>query len=67
MGGMGILMDAPWRATDVVFTFAMWSVMMVGMMTPAATPMLLLFASIITGVFAIASPGFLAGDRETEE
>jgi len=44
MGGMG-LMDAPWHATDVVITFAMWSVMMVGMMTPAATPMLLLFAS----------------------
>ena len=45
MGGMGMVMDAPWRATDVFFTFAMWSVMMVGMMTPAATPMLLLFAS----------------------
>jgi len=45
MGGMGMVMDAPWRATDVFFTFAMWSVMMVGMMTPAATPMLLIFAS----------------------
>jgi predicted metal-binding membrane protein len=45
MGGMGMIMDAPWRATDVFFTFAMWSVMMVGMMTPAATPMLLIFAS----------------------
>jgi predicted metal-binding membrane protein len=45
MGGMGMVMNAPWRATDVFFTFAMWSVMMIGMMTPAATPMLLIFAS----------------------
>ena len=45
MGGMSMVMDAPWHATDVVFTFTMWLVMMVGMMTPAATPMLLLFAT----------------------
>ena len=44
MGGMAMVMDAPWRAADLFFTFTMWSVMMVGMMAPAATPMLLLFA-----------------------
>jgi predicted metal-binding membrane protein len=34
---------APWSATDYLLTFAMWSVMMVGMMSPTATPALLLF------------------------
>ena len=37
-------MDMPWTATDVFFTFTMWAVMMVGMMTGTAAPMLLLFA-----------------------
>jgi predicted metal-binding membrane protein len=37
-------MPMPWTATDVMFTFAMWAVMMAGMMTAAATPVLLLFA-----------------------
>jgi len=41
---MGMVMKQPWGARDVVFTFAMWAVMMVGMMTPAALPVLLLFA-----------------------
>jgi predicted metal-binding membrane protein len=44
MAGMG-MMDAPWHAADFLFTFAMWSVMMVGMMVPVATPMLLLVAA----------------------
>ena len=48
MGGMGMVMDAPWRTADLLFTFTMWSVMMVGMMTPAATPMLLLFSATHT-------------------
>ena len=37
-------MDTPWTATDIFFTFAMWAVMMIGMMIPTAAPMLLLFA-----------------------
>ena len=41
---MGMSMDMPWTATDVFFTFTMWAVMMVGMMTGTAAPMLLLFA-----------------------
>lgn len=43
--GMGMAMDAPWSATEFAFTFAMWTVMMVGMMTPAIAPLLLLFAT----------------------
>jgi predicted metal-binding membrane protein len=44
MADMGMTMDMPWTATDVFFTFTMWAVMMVGMMTGTAAPMLLLFA-----------------------
>jgi predicted metal-binding membrane protein len=45
MAEMGMSMDAPWTTTDVLFTFVMWAVMMIGMMAPAATPVLLLFAA----------------------
>jgi predicted metal-binding membrane protein len=44
MAEMGMAMDMPWTATDVWFTFTMWVVMMIGMMTGAAAPVLLLFA-----------------------
>ena len=44
MAQMGMTMDMPWTAADVFFTFVMWAVMMVGMMTGTAAPMLLLFA-----------------------
>jgi predicted metal-binding membrane protein len=42
---MGMI-DAPWRASDVFFTFVMWAVMMVGMMSATAAPVLLLFAEM---------------------
>ena len=45
MTRMGMKMDAPWGAADFFFTFSMWAVMMVGMMSPSATPMLLVFAA----------------------
>jgi predicted metal-binding membrane protein len=35
---------AAWGAGDFAFIFAMWTVMMVGMMTPSAAPMVLLYA-----------------------
>lgn len=41
---MGMSMAARWTAADVLFTFAMWVVMMVGMMAGSALPVLLLFA-----------------------
>jgi predicted metal-binding membrane protein len=45
MAAMGMPMDKPWTATDFFFTFAMWAVMMVGMMGPSVAPMILLFAA----------------------
>lgn len=35
-----------WHAADFAFAFAMWTVMMVAMMTPAAAPMILLYARV---------------------
>jgi predicted metal-binding membrane protein len=39
--GMGLMMPAtaPWNAIELAFVFAMWAVMMIGMMTPSAAPM----------------------------
>jgi predicted metal-binding membrane protein len=45
MPGMTMTTGAPWWAADFALTFTMWSVMMVGMMGPTATPVLLLFAA----------------------
>jgi predicted metal-binding membrane protein len=44
MAAMGMVMNTPWAARDLFLTFVMWAVMMVGMMTASATPVLLLFA-----------------------
>src|SRR5437667_12897813 len=46
--GMALMMPttAPWNATEFAFVFAMWAVMMVGMMTPSATPMILIYARV---------------------
>ena len=44
MRRMGMIVGAPWRTSDVFFTFTMWAVMMVGMMSATAAPVLLLFA-----------------------
>jgi predicted metal-binding membrane protein len=45
MSAMGMMVGARWHASDLLFTFGMWSVMMVGMMAPAATPVLLVVAA----------------------
>ena len=45
MAERGMTMDMPCMSTDVSLTFAMWVVMMVGMMAPSASPMLLLFSA----------------------
>src|SRR5262249_19654429 len=44
--GMGLMVPAltPWQAMEFAFVFVMWSVMMVGMMTPSAVPMILMYA-----------------------
>ena len=46
MARMGMAIDSPWTARDFLLTFAMWSVMMVGMMTATAAPVLLLFTEM---------------------
>ena len=45
---MGLMIPAqmPWRAMEFAFVFAMWTVMMVGMMTPSAVPMILMYARV---------------------
>jgi predicted metal-binding membrane protein len=35
-----------WTASDFLFIFMMWAIMMVGMMTPSATPMILIYARV---------------------
>ena len=37
---------APWSAVEFAFVFAMWAVMMVGMMAPSAAPMILMYARV---------------------
>jgi predicted metal-binding membrane protein len=50
MTAMGMTMEMPpWTAADVLFTFAMWVVMMIGMMVGTAAPVLLLFAGAHAG------------------
>ena len=49
MAAMGMTARMPWTAADAFFTFAMWTVMMAGMMVPSASPVLLLFAATRAG------------------
>lgn len=46
--GIGLMMpeQMPWGAMEFAFVFAMWTVMMVGMMTPSAAPMILMYARV---------------------
>ena len=46
MAEMGMSMDMPWQTADVLLAFAMWAVLMVGMMTPSAAPVVLLVAGM---------------------
>jgi predicted metal-binding membrane protein len=55
----------PWMPTDFAVTFAMWAVMMVGMMTPSAAPMILIYARVGRRAAAqgksLAATGWFAG------
>jgi predicted metal-binding membrane protein len=44
--GQGLMMpvSAPWQLLEFVYVFAMWAVMMIGMMTPSVAPMILIYA-----------------------
>jgi predicted metal-binding membrane protein len=66
--GIGLMKPAtaPWNAIEFGFVLAMWAVMMVGMMTPAAAPMILLYARVggqatNTGKMLAATWWFAAG------
>jgi predicted metal-binding membrane protein len=39
--------SAPWSGAEFALVFAMWAVMMIGMMTPSAAPMILLYARVV--------------------
>jgi predicted metal-binding membrane protein len=45
MMSMSVRPGASWSLIDGVFTFTMWTVMMVGMMAPSAMPVLLVFGA----------------------
>src|SRR5262245_40312090 len=46
--GMGLMIPThmPWLPMEFAFVFAMWTVMMVAMMTPSAAPMVLMHARV---------------------
>jgi len=46
--GQGLMMpaNAPWQPIEFGYVFAMWAVMMVGMMTPSVAPMILIYARV---------------------
>jgi predicted metal-binding membrane protein len=49
MARMGMTIESGWTARDFVFTFAMWAVMMVGMMAATVAPVLFLFTEMRSG------------------
>lgn len=66
MPGMLAPAFRPWSAPDFAFTFGMWAVMMIGMMTPSAAPMVLIYAAVgrqasAQGKPLAATTWFLAG------
>jgi predicted metal-binding membrane protein len=46
--GRGLMMpaDAPWQPIEFGYVFAMWAVMMIGMMTPSVAPTILVYARV---------------------
>lgn len=42
----GLVMSMAWSAPDFLLMFTMWTVMMIGMMTPSAAPMILLYGRV---------------------
>lgn len=52
---------APWTANDALATFLMWSVMMVGMMTPSVAPMILIYARVARQAASRGTPFAPAG------
>ena len=71
MSGMGGMADMlapapkPWAAAEFGFVLAMWAVMMVGMMTPSAAPMILIYTRVARQAATLGRPfaptGWFAG------
>src|SRR5271170_2668603 len=66
--GQGLMMpaSAPWQPIEFGYVFAMWVVMMIGMMTPSVAPMILIYARVgrqaaVQGKPFAASGWFAAG------
>jgi predicted metal-binding membrane protein len=66
--GQGLMMPerAPWQPVEFAYVFAMWTVMMIGMMTPSVAPMILIYARVgrqaeMSGQPFAASAWFAAG------
>jgi predicted metal-binding membrane protein len=66
--GRGLMMPAgaPWQPVEFAYVFAMWAVMMIGMMTPSVAPMILIYARVgrqaaINGQPFAASGWFASG------
>jgi predicted metal-binding membrane protein len=59
--GMGLMMpvSAPWQGIEFAFVFVMWAVMMIGMMTPSAAPLVLIYARVGRQVVS-GEPPFVA-------
>jgi predicted metal-binding membrane protein len=56
--GIGIMAPAaaPWSTLELALVFAMWAVMMVGMMLPSAAPTILLYARVGRGAASAGKP-----------
>jgi predicted metal-binding membrane protein len=44
--GMAMPLMQPWSGVELLFLFVMWGVMMVAMMTPSASPIILMFSAL---------------------
>ncbi len=56
--GQGLMMPekAAWQAIEFAYLFAMWVVMMIGMMTPSVAPMILIYARVGRQAAAAGQP-----------
>jgi predicted metal-binding membrane protein len=56
--------SAPWQPLEFAYVFAMWAVMMIGMMTPSVAPMILIYARVgrqaVMGGRPFAASGWFA-------
>jgi predicted metal-binding membrane protein len=48
--------NAPWQPIEFAYVFAMWAVMMIGMMLPSAAPMILIYAKVGRQAAAAGKP-----------